>query len=367
MDTICKRKTLDAIKPYVPGKPVEEVERELGVKVEAKLASNENTLGPSPMAVKAIIDNAASVHLYPDGNCFYLRRALADKIGVESDMLFVANGSDESLSMIARTFLNPGDETVMPAPSFPQYEFATRVMDAIPRQVSLNKDFTYNVDAMLAEVNEHTRIFYLCSPNNPTGTILKKDELEKVLENLPQNVIVITDEAYFEYVNEPDYFNALDYIKNGYPVIALRTFSKIYGLAGLRIGYAIANEKLIKDLHAVREPFNVNRLAQIAAIAALKDDGHVRRTIDATKLGKQFLTNELEAMGCFCVPSYTNFIFVDFKQPADQLYQELLKKGIIVRPGAIYGFPDYARVTIGTTEENIKFIEALKEVLAVRV
>ncbi len=368
MQKIKKRSNLDAIKAYVPGKPVEEVERELGVKVEAKLASNENTLGPSPLAVQAIIDAAAQVNLYPDGSCHYLRQALSEKIGVSADQLMVTNGADEALSMIARTYINPGDETVMPEPSFPQYEFATRVMDATPRMIPLKSDFTYDIEAMLAAVSERTRIFYLCSPNNPTGTILTRAELEFALEKLPKNILVVLDEAYYEYAaGEPDNFNALDYINNSYPVIALRTFSKIYGLAGLRVGYAIASEDIIRDMHAVREPFNVNRLAQAAAAAALRDSGHVEKGLRLVEEGKELLYDELGAFGFSCVPTHTNFVFVDFKQSTDRLFQELLHKGIIIRPGGIYGYPEHGRVTIGTEVENRKFLEALKDILTARV
>jgi len=367
MQKIQKRNNLETIKAYVPGKPVEEVERELGVKVEAKLASNENTLGPSPLAVQAIMDAAAQVNLYPDGSCHYLRQALSQKIGISADRLMVTNGADEALSMIARTYINPGDETVMPAPSFPQYEFATRVMDATPRMISLKSDFTYDLEAMLDAVSERTRIFYLCSPNNPTGTILTRTELEVVLDKLPKNILVVLDEAYYEYAAGSDYFNAIDYINSGYPVVALRTFSKIYGLAGLRVGYAIASEDIIRDMHTVREPFNVNRLAQVAATAALLDSGHVEKGLQLVEEGKVLLYDELGALGFSCVPTHTNFVFVDFKQPTDMLFQELLRKGIIVRPGGIYGYPEHARVTIGTETENKKFLEALKDILTARV
>lgn len=367
MQKIKKRYNLEAIKAYVPGKPVEEVERELGVKVEAKLASNENTLGPSPLAVQAIIDAAAQVNLYPDGSCHYLRRALSEKIGISADQLMVTNGADEALSMIARTYINPGDETIMPDPSFPQYETATRVMDGTPRMVPLKSDFSYDIEAMLAAASERTRIFYLCSPNNPTGTILTRAQLEFVLDKLPQNILVVLDEAYYEYAAGPNYFNALDYINRGYPLVALRTFSKIYGLAGLRVGYAIASEDMISDLHSVREPFNVNRLAQFAAAAALLDSGHVEKGLQLVEEGKELLYSELEALGFSCVPTHTNFVFVDFKQPTDRLFQELLRKGIIIRPGGIYGYPEHARVTIGTETENNKFLEALKDILMARV
>lgn len=367
MQKIKKRKNLEAIKAYVPGKPVEEVERELGVKVEAKLASNENTLGPSPLAVQAIIDAAGQVNLYPDGSCHYLRQALSEKTGISTDQLLITNGADEALSMIARTYINPGDETVMPAPSFPQYEFATRVMDATPRMIPLKSDFTYDIEAMIDAVSDRTRIFYLCSPNNPTGTILTRAQLEFALDKLPKNILVVLDEAYYEYAAGPDYFDALDYINNGYPVVALRTFSKIYGLAGLRVGYAIASKDMIRDIHSVREPFNVNRLAQVAAAAALLDSGHVEKGLKLVEEGKTLLYAELGALGFSCVPTHTNFVFVNFKQSTDRLFQELLHKGIIVRPGGIYGYPDYARITIGTETENNKFLEALKDILTARV
>jgi histidinol-phosphate aminotransferase len=367
MQKIKKRSNLEAIKAYVPGKPVEEVERELGVKVEAKLASNENSLGPSPLAIKAIIEEVRQVNLYPDGSCHYLRQALAAKFGISAGQVMVTNGADEAISMIARTYICPGDETVMPAPSFPQYESSTRIMAGKPVMVPLKKDFTYDIEAMLGAVNDNTRIIYLCTPNNPTGTILSKAELEEVLKRLPQNVLVVLDEAYYEYAAGPDYFEAIDYINSGYPVIALRTFSKIYGLAGLRVGYAIASEDIIRDMHSVREPFNVNRLAQIAATAALEDSEHIEKGLAVVEAGKKLFYDELSALGFDCVPTKTNFVFVNFKQPADKLFNELLKKGIIIRPGGIYGYPDYARITIGKEEENQKFLTALRRVISEQV
>jgi histidinol-phosphate aminotransferase len=363
MSYIRKRKNLEVINPYVPGKPIEEVERELGVKVMAKLASNENTLGPSPLAVSAIIDSALHVNLYPDGSCYYLRNALAGKIGVDSEQLMITNGADEALSLISRTYINPGDETVVPEPSFPKYEFNTQVMDGIPRLISLNKDFNYNIEAMLSAVSSRTRIFYLCSPNNPTGGIVTESEFELVIERLPENIIIVVDEAYYEYVTEPDYFDTIKYVKKGYPIISLRTFSKIYGLAGLRVGYMIADKKIIKDIHTVRETFNVNRVAQAAALAALEDNAHVKKSLEIVESGKRLLYRGLESLGLRCYPTHTNFIFVDFMRDTNPIFRDLLVNGVIIRPGDIYGYPECARITIGTENENILLIEKVKKVL----
>lgn len=358
------RSCLDLIKPYVPGKPVEEVERELGLTDVIKMASNENPLGPSQLAVEAMHNNLEKMHIYPDGNCYYLKQALAAKLKVTLEQLIFGNGSDEILSFLTLAYINPGDEAVMVAPSFSEYDFAMRLMGGIPRTVPLlGESFSYDLEAVFNAVNEKTRLIFICSPNNPTGSIIRKKELDDFVKSLPPKVLLVLDQAYIEYVSDQDHPSGLDYIENNYPVIALRTFSKIYGLAGLRIGYGIGPEGIVAELNRVREPFNVNAMAQAAAIAALEDDNHVNRSRAMVKRAREQLTEGLAFLGLKPVPDEANFCFVDVKADSKQVFQALLKRGIIVRTGDIFGFPTYIRVTYGKAEHNSRFLSALKEVL----
>ncbi len=359
------RACLGQIKPYVPGKPVEEVERELGLKNVIKMASNENPLGPSARAVEAMRASLDKMHIYPDGNCFYLKQALAERLGVTPDQLIFGNGSDELLSLLTLAYINPGDEAVVVAPSFSEYDFALRLMGGIPRSVPLvGVNFNYDFDAVLAAVNEKTRIVFICSPNNPTGTIIGRKELDNFVARLPEKVLLVLDQAYIEYVNDPDHPSGLDYIARGLPVIALRTFSKIYGLAGLRIGYGIAPADLICELNRGREPFNVNAMAQAAALAALDDNEHVTRSRNLANDGRIQLTAGLAEIGLKPVYDEANFCFVDIKVDSKSAFQALLQKGVIVRTGDIFGHPTYIRVTYGTAEQNKRFLTALKEVIS---
>ena len=359
------RSCLELIKPYVPGKPVEEVERELGLKDIIKMASNENPLGPSSLAVKAMRESLEKMHIYPDGNCFYLKQALAAKLKVAPDQLIFGNGSDEILTFITLAYISPGDEAVMVAPSFSEYDFATRLVGGVPRFVPLTGDnYSYDLEAVLRAVTKKTRLVFICSPNNPTGTIVRKKELDLFVERLPENILLVLDQAYLEYVNEPEHPSGLDYIEKGHPVIALRTFSKIYGLAGLRIGYGIAPTAIISDLNRVREPFNVNAMAQAAAIAALEDSEHLDNSRNLVNKARKQLTEGLAELGLKPVPDQANFCFVDSKVDSKQVFQALLKRGVIVRTGDIFGLPTFIRVTYGTAEQNSRFLTSLKEVLA---
>jgi histidinol-phosphate aminotransferase len=359
------RSCLMSITPYKPGKPIEEVERELGLKNVIKMASNENPLGPSSLAVEAMQGCLDKMHIYPDGSCYYLRQALAERLQVEPEQLIFGNGSDEILSFLTLAYVKPGEEAVMVTPTFSEYEFAMRIMDGAFCTIPLTgSDFSYDFEAVLNSVNENTRLVFICSPNNPTGTIIRNSEFKDFIERLPEKVLVLLDQAYLEYVNDSDHVSGLDYIAKGYPVIALRTFSKIYGLAGLRIGYGIAPKEIISELNRVREPFNVNAMAQAAAIAALDDSDHVERSRSLVSRGRKQLTEGLAEMGLRPVPDQANFCFVDIKEDSQKVFQALLKKGVIVRTGDIFGFPTFIRVTYGTEEQNDRFLTALKEVFA---
>ncbi len=358
------RSCLEMIKPYVPGKPVEEVERELGLKNVIKMASNENPLGPSLLAVEAMRSNLKKMHIYPDGNCYYLKEALAEKLNVKTDRLIFGNGSDEILSFLALVYVNPGDEAVTVAPSFSEYDFVMRLVGGSPHPVPLvGPDFSYDFEAILEAVNEKTRLVFLCSPNNPTGTTVKKKDLDAFIERLPENVLLVLDQAYIEYVEDADHPSGLDYVEQGKPVILLRTFSKLYGLAGLRIGYGIAPADIIRELNRVREPFNVNAMAQAGARAALADSYHLERSRNLVRESRKQFALGLAEMDLKAVPDQANFCFIDLKVDSREAFESLMKKGVIVRTGDIFGFPTYIRVTYGTAEQNEKFLSVLKEVL----
>ncbi len=359
------RKALLSIKPYVPGKPIEEVERELGITNVVKMASNENPLGPSPDAVLAIRDAAEKAYLYPDGSCHYLRQELGEYLGVGPNQLIVGNGSDEILKLLAEAYVNDGDETIMAQPSFSEYDFATQLMGGTTVMVP-TRDFTHDLQAMADAITERTRIIFICNPNNPTGTIVTRQEMDAFMERVPARVLVVFDEAYFEYVEHPEYASGLAYVLAGRPnVIVLRTFSKVYGLAGLRVGYGVAVPQLIEWISRTREPFNVNLIAQAAARASLKDPLQVTKSREVNHKGKLYLYQRFQQMGLKYVPTQANFILVDTGHPSRQVFQAMLKAGVIVRTGDIFGLDTFIRVTIGTERQNQRMADTLAGVLAV--
>jgi len=356
------RKGILKITPYIAGKSIEEVEKEYGAKPWIKLASNENLLGPSPEAVEAISQELPNIYLYPDGPCPLLREALAQQFSLSEKEVIISNGADNLILMIASAFVNEGDEVVMAEPTFPVYTNVTQIMGGKVVKVKL-KNYTHDLDGMLKRANRRTKLIFICNPNNPTGTIVSEEAFSKFLDNLPARVVVILDEAYGDFVEDAFYPNGLDYVKDKRQIIVLRTFSKVYGLAGLRIGYALGREDLVDCLYQVRDPFPVHRLAQKAAVAALHDREHALRSIHMVYEGKRYLYGELDKMGLRYVPSQANFLFIDFKRDAHAIFQALLSQGIIIRPGKTWGYPTCARVTIGRMEDNQQFIKALREVL----
>jgi len=362
LDLPPKRECLNEIKPYVPGKPIEEVKREYNLDEVVKLASNENPLGPSPRAQEAMQNAVHEVNYYPDGNCYRLKQALKSRLGVKEEELIIGNGSDELLKLLAETYINPGDEAVMPYPSFSEYDFAMKVMGGVSYFVSLRSDFEYDLEAMLDAVNERTRMVFLCNPNNPTGTFISHRALKEFMDKLPRGVIVVIDEAYCEYASDPYFPHSLELLEEGYPILVLRTFSKIYGLAGLRVGYGIGPNQLIDDMYRVREPFNVNYMAQVAAEAALEDDLHLARSRTLVEEGRRQIAIGLEEMGLCPVPTQSNFFFVDIGVDSREAFPLFLKKGLIIRTGDIFGYPNYIRVNFGTLEQNQLFLDTLKEV-----
>ena len=350
---------IKTIKPYVPGKPVEELERELGITDSVKLASNENPVGPSPLAIKALRSNLADLNRYPDGSCYYLRNALSDKLQVNPEDLIFGNGSNEIIELAVRTFAGPGDEAIMAHPSFVVY--STIVQAAGGRNVIVPlKDRRHDLDAMASKITDRTRIIFIANPNNPTGTINTKDGFDSFMEKVPDSVLVVVDEAYYEYVMSPDYADSMKYFRQDKDILILRTFSKVYGLAALRIGYGIARPEINTEMNKVRQPFNINSLAQKAAIAALADKKHLEKTIRINERGKKYLYKELSRLKVNYVPTEANFIYIFFENEiAAELYNALLKEGVIVRPMG----KSEIRATIGLPKENKKFIETLRKII----
>lgn len=355
------------ITPYVPGKPIKELERQYGIKGSIKLASNENPLGPSKKAIDALkkyLQEDCEIHRYPEGSGYYLKDALVKKIScykdvaeniITSDNIILGNGSNELIDIAVRTYMDNEDEAIMAIPSFVVYSMAVRSVGGKAVEVPL-KSYRHDLDQMADLITEKTKMVFIANPNNPTGTINRKDEFEKFMDRVPTNVLVVVDEAYREYVSDTDYPDTLKYLNSKKNILILRTFSKIYGLAGLRIGYGLSSAEIITEMNKIREPFNTNTLAQLAALHALEDDEHVKRSIELNDEGKIFLYKELEKLGLKYVPTEANFIYIILDQDSKSLYEALLKKGVIIRPVG----QREIRVTIGLPEENKRFIDAIK-------
>ncbi|MBX3333377.1 MAG: histidinol-phosphate transaminase [Nitrospira sp.] len=349
---------IQSLSPYVPGKPVEELQRELGLTRVIKLASNENPLGPSPKAMAALNGAQMLLHRYPDGGGTQLRQAIADRWKVAGDQIILGNGSDEILGLLARTFLNPGDEAIMADHTFVIYKMEVTAVHGKPVVVPL-VDWTHDLETMARAITPRTKLLFLCNPNNPTGTMVSAEAVDRLMARVPADVIVVFDEAYFEYVRNSQFPDAMAYVKQGRNAIVLRTFSKIYGLAGLRIGYGVSTSEIIGFLNRVRPPFNANSLAQKAALAALGDDEHVAKSRTINVAGMEQLEQGLRALGMTPIPSETNFLYFDAKRDGRSVFDALLREGIIVRH--IEG--TMIRVTIGLTDENDAFLRAFKKVL----
>ncbi|MBI3768049.1 MAG: histidinol-phosphate transaminase [Deltaproteobacteria bacterium] len=346
---------------YPPGMPLEELEREYGISGSIKLASNENPFGPSPRALAAIREAFGALHRYPDGSGFYLRRALAERLGVAADAIILGNGSNDIIELVVRAFLRPGDEAIMAEQAFVIYQMVVQATGAAPRPIPL-KRYTHDLDAMAQAIGPTTRLVFLANPNNPTGTIYARDEWEDFLDSVPPHVVIVADDAYADYVEDPAYPDSLAYHRRGRLLLTLRTFSKIYGLAGLRIGYGVGPIEIVEILNRIRQPFNVNSLAQVAALAALDDVAHVERTRANNREGLAFLRASCERLGRAYVPSWANFLLIDVGEGA-RVYEALLRLGIIVRPMDGYGLPHHLRVTVGTPAENQRFVDGLAAVL----
>lgn len=360
------RAAIDSVTPYSPGKPIEEVARELGLDPQAivKLASNENPLGPSPRAVEAMREKLGQTKLYPDSDSYELRHALAPRFGVDPAQIVVGRGSDEIMHFLAVAYLEAGDEVVMGDPPFSMYEISTKLMGATPVKIKLREDYAHDLNGMLAAITSKTKLLYIANPHNPTGAMNTAAEIDAFMARVPEHVIVILDEAYAEYVTRDDYPDSMQYVQAGKNVIVMRTFSKIYALAGLRVGYAISSRtEVLHAMKQVQEPFNVPNLGQWAAIASLNDPEQVPRSVASNEAGKAMLYAAFDRMGLPYVPTQTNFILVEVRQPAAEVFAQMLQQGVIVRSGAGLGYPTKIRVTLGTEDENLKFLRALETVL----
>jgi len=355
------RPGIELIQPYQGGKPIEEVERELGITNIIKLASNENLLGPAPSAIEAIKSAADKVNFYPDGNSYYLKNDLAKHLNVKPENLILGNGSNEVLTVIGDTFVSPDDELVYSEQAFVVYMLVANVCGAKSVTTPM-KDYTHDLEAMADCITDKTRVIFIANPNNPTGTMVDAEQVDAFMQRVPDEILVAFDEAYYEYVERDDYPQTLKYVHDGRNVIVLRTFSKIYGLAGLRIGYGISNENVVELMNKVRQPFNSNLIAQAAAQASLQDTEHVEKSRQTNTEGKKYLYDKLEELGIDYVPSEANFILIHLNKSGQEVTDELLQLGVIVRPTTGYKFPNSIRVTVGTPEQNQRFIEALRKV-----
>ncbi|MCK9595207.1 MAG: histidinol-phosphate transaminase [Candidatus Omnitrophica bacterium] len=355
------RRNIQEISPYIAGKPIAETKRELGLKKVIKLASNENPFGASPKAVKAIKRCLKELNRYPDSNSFYLKKRIALGLEVIPSSIVVGNGSDELIDIVLKTFVEDGENIVTGDTTFLEYGIISKVYARQVIKVPL-KDFRFDLEGIRDKINNKTKLVFIANPNNPTGTYVTKPELEKFLSGLPDNVIVVMDEAYDIFIDVPDYPSGADYIgKNN--IIVLKTFSKAYGLAGLRVGFAVAAESLTAFMEKARQPFNVNLPAQEAALAALDDKAFLNKTRKLVLKGKKYLYGCFDRMSLEYIPSVTNFILVDLKKDGVTVFKDLLKQGVIVRDMQQYGLKNFVRITIGTAAENRKLIAALKKVL----
>jgi histidinol-phosphate aminotransferase len=357
---------LASLQPYPPGKPIEEVKRELGLDRVVKLASNENPLGPSPRAIEALRASAPELHLYPEGHAHELRHAISEHLGVAPERLIFGNGSDEILMLVALTFLRPGTNLVMSRHGFIRplqhatlVGAETKVIDVIPR------NFEQDVEAMAFAIDDSTRAVYLANPNNPTGDLVNHERIRGLLEHVPSDCLFLCDAAYHEYCAErEEYRDPLEWLDEFPNMLVLRTFSKAYGLAGLRCGYAVGHPDVIREIERVRPPFNVTRSAQIGALAALGDQGHVARGLEVNRAGMAQIERGLAPLDVTVIPSAGNFLLIDVHRPCGPVFEALLRRGVIVRPMAGYELPSCVRVSIGTEEENALFLGALEETLS---
>ena len=358
------KKYLKDLTPYPPGKTIDELKRELGIKGKIyKFNSNENPLGPPESVKKFIKEIAESVHLYPEASYVELKKKVADLWDVKSSQVVLGNGSDEVLEFVFKALINPGDEIIVSQPSFLMYEKFGEIYGASIKKIPLTSTLKHDFEKILNEVSSNTKVIFLDHPHNPTGQVLKRKEWESFLKNIPRDILVVIDEAYGDFIEDADVPLGVEFLKEGYTILVVRTLSKSYGLAGLRIGYGVTRPEIAEVLDAVRQPFNLNLIAYKAGIVALEDKEYLKKSRKLVFEGRRYLTRELESMGFKVLPSQANFIMVNFGDKAELIYKELLKKGVLVRPLKAYGFGSYLRISIGLMEDNQYLIKCIKEVL----
>ena len=351
------------IKPYEAGKPLKELEREYAITQAVKLASNENPLGVSPQVETAVRSCIQEMHRYPESAGYLLNQAIADKYGVQPGQIVLGNGSDDIIALLAHAYLNPGDEAVMPLPSFLMYEISVRTAKGEPVMVPLT-DFSTNLDGLIQKITDRTKLVFITNPFNPTGSVITEDEFSTFASQVPENVIIVMDEAYIEFVRSPDVYNSLKDPLQDDRVVTLRTFSKAYGLAGFRVGYGIMDKEIAEVLNRIRQPFNVNGLAQAAAVAALADETFFDQSVQTVHQGIDYLYAQLKKLNIHPLPTQSNFIMFDIAQDASTVFKRLLEKGVIVRSMKSYGFETYLRINAGTMAENERFIQALASIIS---
>ncbi|MCH4886065.1 histidinol-phosphate transaminase [Acidaminobacter sp. JC074] len=358
------RKEMSKLKPYIPGKSIEEVMKAYQVVDIVKLASNENPLGPSELAIKSIQERAPYVHLYPDGSALELRNKLAYKYSVDPNQILIGSGGEQIIKLVAQTFIDGGDEVIFANPSFTMYEIMSTHIGAKCLSLDLTDDFKHDFDGFKKAITDRTKLIYICNPNNPTGNIMTNHELNSFLKDIPEHIIVMLDEAYYEYAcHDATYPNGIEILKTRPNTIVLRTFSKISGLAGMRIAYCFSSAEITQEMNKIRGVFNANKLAQHAAVASMDDEDHLDKTLKLNKASMKRMMDYFDEKDLDYVESHTNFIFVNVKKNSKEVYEALMKKGVIVRPGFLWGYDDYLRVSTGTVEQTNKFIQALDETL----
>jgi len=356
------KKFIKELTPYPPGKPIEELEREYGVKNSIKLASNENPLGPSPKAIKAIKESLNKINRYPDSKGYYLKNRLAEKFGLSMANIILGNGSDEIIKLATHAFVSPGDEVIIPFPTFLMYEKNAQSFQGKIIKIPLN-NFYIDSNAMIHAISEKTKIIFLNNPNNPTGTALGINEISHFLQSMPKEIIMVLDEAYIEFATEKNIESAIHLLESYPNLIILRTFSKLYGLAGLRIGYGFASKDIINLLTLLQQPFSTNYIAQVGAIAALSDDKFVKKTLALITEGLKFIYSQLNTMGLQYITTQTNFLMIKTPIGSKETHKRMLKEGVIIRPMEDFGIKDFIRINIGLPEENERFIRTLKKIL----
>lgn len=357
------RKELSSLRPYVPGKPIEEVQREYGIEEVVKLASNENQLGPSPKAVEAVRREVENINIYPDPGSMELRQKLAEKYGLEVDNIVVGNGGEQLLQVIAQTFINPGDELVTSDTTFTILGIWVDHLGGKNIVVPMD-GYKQDFKGYVEKITDNTKLIYVCNPNNPLGNIMTKDEVEYLVDNVPDDIVIIFDEAYYDFAKvNPDYPETVEILKKRPNTVILRTFSKVTGIAGLRVGYVFTSKEIATEMSKVKGTFNVNRLAQAAALGALEDEEHIRKTVELNYKSLSMMEEAFEELGLEYIKSNANFVFVNTNKDSKAVSQDLLKRGIVIKAGDIWGWNTWLRVSTGTVEQTEKFVVALKEVL----